>query len=225
MKVEFPLPLGSLGVPRGWLHVLNRDEAAAAVADSAGLVASFVASGSIVCHRVETLEANESANEAEWLALAAAEIRQPSMPSASGGGLLSATDLTLLRVVTTYREHLTRWPEHKWWGGVDGLEDELAALGVNHLNQRADRCSWTLLSPARDPVRVNPGLHKGHNRQHLEEHGPPLVLLQGVRLQIHDEQLEGEVGADHRQEAVGGSRVAHSVKRLDHDQVGHAVRY
>ena len=86
------------------------------------------------------------------------------------------------------------------------------------------RCAWKFLCPARDPVRVETGLHKCDDRQHLEEHCPPLVLFQALRLNVHDEHLPGDVGADHSQEALRGAGVAHIEVLVDHVRVGHGVR-
>ena len=37
----------------------------------------------------------------------------------------SHADMTALRAIVEHREHMPKWPVHKWWGGAD-IEDGLA---------------------------------------------------------------------------------------------------
>ena len=57
-RPTFPLHVGSLRIPPGWIRVVNALEAAAASASpSAGLVVLFQGPHRFLCYRVETYDA------------------------------------------------------------------------------------------------------------------------------------------------------------------------
>ena len=134
---SLPLELGGLRVPARWLRIVNADEASAAAADGAGLVASFAHNRRLLAFRFDTYTSLEAtlADDAEFYeSLAAAEIVADDEQCEDGAGFATASDLAHLFVVVNHREHLPKWPEHKWWGGVAGIEDELSPCDSHSAN-------------------------------------------------------------------------------------------
>ena len=139
----FPMLVGQLHVPSSWLHVRNVAEADLAADDEDGLVVCFLAcpldplvggqpTFRILCFRTTTYASLDDIQGAAEDQAVAEIVAVPLTPREDG--FLSPVDIETLRIVTDYRDHLTKWPQHKWWGGADGIEDELTPCESHSAN-------------------------------------------------------------------------------------------
>ena len=206
---DFPVPLGCLRVAQSCLRIVNAAEAEAAAAAAAdedhGLVAVFDSNGGggvsarhILCYRTETYDKLLDLPIEEHVALAAVRISAPSGIGAAAhdnhSPILTATDLSNLAVVTNFREHLTKYPSHRWWSGVADLEDESTPC-----DSHSSECKCNL--PAELACLGPPFCALDHeHRKHVRCCGPSCRTLRlascEVRLAAHNRQDEHDADGE-----------------------------
>ena len=183
----FPLCLGTFCVPPSFLRICNSVEAElAATEDRVGLVVCFrpvTATTSehgvkIICFRVSTY--SELSDTDDESAVAVCEIQHPSAQGAAevgGDDFLTVADMAHLHRLVNIREHLTRWPSHRWWSGVAGIEDELASCESHGPN-----CKCNL--DAKDACR--PGCEAMHEHRFRKNCcGPSCRTLRLASCELH----------------------------------------
>ena len=108
--LSFPLLLGSLTFPPSWLRIISASEAVSA--GDEGLVA-IVSPTAISCYRTSTFDALDDGSDLFSDSRATCVISPETRDAVSDTA--AAAMLQSLHAVVCQREHMPKFPLHRWW--------------------------------------------------------------------------------------------------------------